>query len=813
MEAVLDVDGIAYCTLEIEGARVPPSVNFVDSIYVQDGGFGTPIPVLQLVLNDSTGTLDADLNIQDGTLVTIKLAKDREKVKTRKFRVFTFDKNTTAAGPKLTVTCIYDAPEWTAGVYTEAFKGSSSDAISRMAASAGLSFDGPGGTDDSMTWLNVNKTRTSFSEDVAMRGYSAAQSCMSRLLTLDGVVRYKDLFKELQQSPKWTYHQNTDESTATGTPILARETKNASVSGLSTHIMNYGQTQYNHSLDVAGQTTLDGIDAPVFGSSLPVNEDVRSAVAGRGSRINYTGWDPGTEPKPASNIHNKYEEALYQNLRFLGLLSERIKILTDEYTDVVPFDVADYKHADAISGEFEEKKALAGSWIVGGKTLWIKAGHKYSEVHFLYRPTIQEAGSTKSAGAGESEGEQNAKANAAGDLDAEIAQATAPQPTVPDEVASNPVAKQPAADSAKQALESLNRYDDLTDLTNPPTLGLQGNGAIIAEEGVLRDSLQSLREAGGPLADMAGVGGIDNLDGYKTVKKFSSSTIEYFANMTPQDVAWAVQNPDQFKASSMERITNEAGDIIGLDLHNIIAAATGDHYSPGAIVGDILAGGLWRDNLQANGINPDNIAIPGLPGLPDNRFVDAGARFLYDATGLGLNANGITLNPRQFADSIEQWSRESNPRDVLMRDGFRAFESTFGNATPQEAESIMAELGALAAEVALKYTESELLYDGGLQDYQIAQYGRDLAFIFGDPSVAPLVDAVTEIVRYNEYSDVRTERSASTWADYYSMGANTVDGVEQWNFPFNFPEAGQTQQGNSTGGWPNNTEGLDGWNV
>ena len=811
MEAVIDVDGIAYCSIEIEGSSMPPSANFVDTIFIQDGGFGTPNPVLQLILSDATGTLDADLNLQDGTLITIKLAKEREKVVVRKFRVFYFDKQTAADGPKLKVTCIYDSPQWIAGVFTESFRGSSSDAMSQMAAAAGLGYDGPGGTDDVMTWLNVNRTRTSFSEDVAMRAYASGQSCMARLLTLEGIVKFKDLFKELQAAPKWTYHQNTDESTATGTPIPVRETRNASVSGLATHIMNYGQTQYNHSLDVAGQTTLDGVDAPVFGTALPINADVKSQVSGRGARINYTGWDTGTEPKPASNIHHKYEDAQYQNLRFLGLLSERIRILTDEYTDVQPFDTADYKHSDAVTGEFEEKKALAGKWIVGGRTMWIKSGHKYSEIHFLYRPTIQEAGATAGAGAEAPAGEQNAKANAAGDMDQEIANVNTP--SVPDtgEVQPTPVVAQPAAQSAKQSLESMDRLALQNSLDNPPILGKTADGATLAEEAQLRTSLASMRSAGGPLAEMSEVGDVGELDKFKTLKRFNTDVVEYFANITPEDVAYAVQNPEQFKASSIDRITNYSGDVIGMDLHNIVAAATGEHYSPGAIVGDVLAGGIWRDNLQANGVNPDAINIPGLPGLPQNAYTEAGAKFLYDATGLGMTPEGVMLNPRQFADSVERWSRETNPQEILMRDGFRAFESTFGAVTPQEAETIMGELGILAAEVALKYTENELLYDGGLQDHQIEQIGRDIAFIFGDPHVTPIVDTVGKVTTYGDHTDVQTNSEQVTWAAYYSMGASTQSGSEQWKYPYSFPEAGSTSEGNNTGGWPNNNEGFDKW--
>lgn len=803
MEVVLDVDGIAYCALEIENVKTPPTINFVDTIYLQDGGFGTPVPVLQLILSDSNGTLDEDLNLQDGTKITIKLSKSREKLKIKDFRVFSFEKQTAADGPKMIVTCLFDAPEWVAGVYTESFEGSSSSAIQQMASRAGLKYDGPKGTDDSMIWLNVNRTRTSFSEDIAMRGYSNPQSCMSRLLTSEGVVRYKDLFEEIQKAPMYTYLKDTDESAAQGTPVTIRETHNASVSGLQTHLMNYGQTQYSHSLDVAGQKDIDGLDAPVIGNSLPINDEVKGMVHQRGSRITYTGFDPGTFPKPASNLHEYYEDAQYQNLRYLGLFSERLKILTDDYTEVQPFDVADYRQSDALKGEFEEKRLLGGNWIVGGKTIWIKAGHKYSELHFLYRPTLQDASATPAAGSDANDA-KNATADASGDRQDDIARAIEAAPEIKDSVTEiTPQQSEPAIESAQKALDNLDKYADQTSGQNSPVLN-QANppGKLLEIESKLRGIFDKLASGRTKLSDIYRGSVVEGIFGdYVTIKKFDSRVVEYLANISPRDIVNAIRNPEQFKASSMDRILGDVSDLTGVNMHNVVAAIDGDHYRIGAIVGDVLDGGMWGDSLRQAGFTLGDIGSIGadLPWL--EKVANAGGKFLYDMTGIGISSEGVAFNPRKFAEQIEYWANSGNAKDMLMREGFRAFESTFGNMTPQEADSAMEKLAKLAGDVALKYAESELLYDHGLSDYEISQIGRDVLLTFGDPSIAPLIDEVIDIYNYNGYTDVLTKKSVSTWADYYSMGV-AASGVD-WKFPFNFPADGPTEISDNTGGFSN----------
>lgn len=817
MEATLDVQDIAYCTLDIEGSRIPPTMNFVDSIFIQDG-FAVSIPVLQLILNDERNTLAEEMNLVDGTLITIKIAKTREKVQTRKFRVWGYKKQTTAKGPKLVCTAVLDCPKWSAGVFTESIRGTSDSVIGQLASRAGLKYSGPPAVDDVQTWLNVNKTRNAFSEDVAIRGYGSGQTCMARLLTMDYEVRYRDLFAVLKEAPKWSFLQNTAEGAAKATPVVIRETQDASASGFATHMMNYGQKQYEHSLNEAGQLSTLTLDAPLLGKALPVNNDVRGQIAERGSKVNYTGFDTGTEPAPASNLHQHYEAAFYQNMRYLGLFSERVVLLSDECTEVTTFDCAEYQHANQDNQTFKPSAQLGGNWLVGGKTQWIKAGHKFSELYYLYRAAIMETGSTATAGGSKSSSQQNAKANEGpNDLAAEQAaqdQAAAASAGATPAVSGattaatagvsstgapgSPNAPVSSATAATNTLNALKAHAVAQQAQSIIPLSKNGVGNnILASQDNLRSAIKQYSQTSGPLRDQLDTGsGVSSLDGWKVLKKYGGSTINALANFQkdPRKLASEIDrirnNPDYLKTQAISSVTKAGSDVTGVRLHNIVSAASGNKVSPGSIVGDVLNGGLWSKDLKAAGISPSAIKLPipdALKEVVANPAVDFGGEFLHNATGVGLDSRNILINPYNTARNIEKWSTSTNPQKMLVDSGARAYINTFGHISPKEAETSMADIGKLAGEVAVMYSKNSLLTDSSLTDSQLKNLGKDVAFTFGDPSIVPVVNQVTRVVNYGEYHDITTSKSLVTWADYYSMGTKTADAVGKWKIPLDFP--------------------------
>jgi hypothetical protein len=773
MEAILDVQGLAYCTLEIEGSSIPPTMNFIDTIFIQDG-FSISVPVLQLILNDSKGTLSGEMNIQDGTLITIKLGKERESAKSRKFRVFSYRKETTAAGPHLVVNAIYDCPKWIAGVFTESFEGTSSDIMGQLVGKAGLQYSGPESTDDKMIWLNVNKTRSAFAEDVAIRGYASDESCMYRILTMDGEVRYKDLFAVLKEQPKFSFLQNVPTDAAEGEPVIVRETQDASVSGFPTHLMNYGKKQYEHSLNEDGQQSTEEAEAPVIGAALPINDDVKGQVSERGARVTYTGWDTGTEPKPASNLHEYYEQAFYQNFRFYGLFSERLVLLSDMYTDAVTFDCVDYKHADQEGQEFVYSKTLAGKWLLGGKTLWIKAGHKYSEMFYLYRAAVMEKGKGSPVGdSSSSPGQPNAAANqgnfnlasnfqsspnAAGGVGANAPQSGNAASSVPNTASS--ASNIPGANAARNLLSALSSFG-----SNSPKIPTKATTSSsitpqqLTDQQLVRESTVAIASTQPPMNTMVHVPEVGDLQDYKVIRRYEPEDVEYVANSAPTAESKVV------RSTGLQRISS-SGTELKNPIRNIVATPLE------GIVGDVASGGLWAQHLIENNIQPDDV-ITDLDTVVNYR---PSALFVQTVDVNSYTRGDVTMSPSQTARNIKDWATTTTPENLLTEQGARTYIDTFGYATPDEVRTLLTELIRLSEEVLSLFAESDALIDNGMDIVEST-------LTFGASDVSPVVDSVLDVVMQSPVVEISTVRDLVTWAHYFNLG---FDG-NKWTFPFTFP--------------------------
>nr|DAF93675.1 MAG TPA: hypothetical protein [Myoviridae sp. ctshb19] len=389
----LNIEGMAFCTLDIAGSSMPPSMNMIENILIMEG-FGMGLPTMRLSLYDEKETLSRDLNLKEGTTIAIRLGKTADSAPELKFRVFGWGRHRNSSGKVLNVVCILDAPKFGAGSFAESFEGSSANVMQQIAERSGLRFEGPsGGTKDTQVWINANLTRMSFSEDVAMRGYMSDSSCMARCVRMDGTLVYKDLMAVLKEQPKNTLIHNKDGSGVTGNAVDVREAKDRSYSGLFAHFVNYGHKLFGHDFGEQ-EFSIESIevDAP-SAAGVPVNAEVLATLNDRGARVTYAGFDPGTGPDEGFNIHEKYERAYYQNVRMLSLLSEGVVALTDSATEVQTFQSIDYQQGVGAKGPADGvANDIAGRYIVGGKTIMIKGGKKYSELFYLYRPFLTEAG-------------------------------------------------------------------------------------------------------------------------------------------------------------------------------------------------------------------------------------------------------------------------------------------------------------------------------------------------------------------------------------------------------------------------------------
>jgi hypothetical protein len=203
------------------------------------------------------------------------------------------------------------------------------------------------------------------------------------------------MIDQIKTKPIKSFLHNAPVSAASADPVLVRETRNVSATGMVNTWLNYGHKVYYHSFS-GTPTKLEKLDFDKSGGTfLPINSDTVTRVSGT-ARIEYgSRIDCGSEEgKPGNNVHFNYNQAVYQNLRFLALFSERVHVLVDDQTDLHCLDCVEYIQHDFVDGKYEINPKTSGNYLISAKTLFVKSGQNYVEKFELIRPTITQNGST-----------------------------------------------------------------------------------------------------------------------------------------------------------------------------------------------------------------------------------------------------------------------------------------------------------------------------------------------------------------------------------------------------------------------------------
>lgn len=381
--ALLHVEDQVYCEIDIGDAPMPATPNLVDSINIVEG-FGQAVPVLEMYLYDQTGSLADDFALMEGKRIVVNIGKSADQTTKREFRVFAFTSMDTHVGPMLRVVCILDAYKYIAENVSKAFSGTSADAIRRVASECGLQYDGPDSAADEMIWLNVCQNYLSFTEDVALHGYTGKKSCMYRALDTKKRLIYKDLFSQLSLAPKNRLMHNAVPGDSSD--FIVRELNSVSKGGVVSHWFNYGHAQYEH--DLSGKTveTLK-VNAPIT-TGFPVHE-VRDEF--KYSRKEMTWPDSGTKAAKAGNVHRNYRQAYYQNKRFYALFTDSLSCLVDQFTDMDIVYPVKLEHMDLKLGDFVQNERYSGAYLLTNKTIHIKNGVRYHEKLTIGRPNVGNA--------------------------------------------------------------------------------------------------------------------------------------------------------------------------------------------------------------------------------------------------------------------------------------------------------------------------------------------------------------------------------------------------------------------------------------
>ena len=399
------VDGRIYIHLTIDGDEVPSSANLIERIALTEGN-GALSPAFEIVFNDTSGHLGRDLALTDGNPFVITIGKSPGDLETvpRKYRLFGHRQDITAFGPQIKAVGLLDAPNYMTASAVESTKGNSGQAIRKLAEKSSMTYSGPEDfngrqTDDSQIWRTVCSSRALHAQDICRKGYIDEQSAMVLAATSLGVLKYRNLIDVIDtpiDKIKRVFIHSTPEASGDKSKITyqVRQAKDRSVSGLMNTWQNYGSTRFAHSI-TGDQDEHKQVDVKTKGSYLSINADISDAVAR--ARKEYG-------PLECGNTHKKYQRAVYQNIKQLGLFSERISILTTDVTDVQILDPVIYRQSNA---DLKEPIKNTDVYVVVGKTVFVRGGMSYAERLELARMSLTTKGESHLKNASPSEDRSN----------------------------------------------------------------------------------------------------------------------------------------------------------------------------------------------------------------------------------------------------------------------------------------------------------------------------------------------------------------------------------------------------------------------
>lgn len=391
--------------MTIDGNEIPSSANLVERIVLTEGN-GALSPAFEIVFNDTSGHLGRDLALTDGNPFVITIGKSPGALETvpRKYRLFGHRQAVTAFGPQITAVGVLDAPNYLAASAVEATKGNSGQALKALAGRSSMEYSGPEDfngrqTDDTQLWRAVCSSRAMHAQEICRKGYIDPHSAMVLMATSAGILKYRNII-DVINSPldkvKRVFIHSTPSASADGSKITyqVRQAKDRSVSGLMNSWQNYGSTRFAHSL-VGEQDEHKEIDVKTKGGYLSINADVSASVVR--ARKEYG-------PLECGNTHKNYQRAVYQNIKQLGLFSERISILTIDVTDVQILDPVIYRQSNA---DLTEPIKNTDIYVVVGKTVYVRGGMSYAERLELARMSLTTKGESNLKNASPSEDRDN----------------------------------------------------------------------------------------------------------------------------------------------------------------------------------------------------------------------------------------------------------------------------------------------------------------------------------------------------------------------------------------------------------------------
>lgn len=315
------------------------------------------IPQMKLELTDSSGFLER-LGLQDGSPITVSISSQGQIIHSMTFRVFSFKIYKENAVQAYSIQAYFDIPKYWLGLAEIQHRGTSHEALQKIAADCGLEFAGVQ-TSDHQLWTPGCTKNADYAKYIADRGYVSNTSCMVLGINLKKQMIYFDI---MNLNPPTVVLRSLE--TKSDDEYIVPSFKVSYYSGMNVLTGGYYTTQVSQSAvkSKAMNSVIDRVEVTSNVKAPMVNTTVRGLFSKQ--IIRYLPIDGG-------NVSDNYDKALYQNRRLKSMFTVNGEFLLNRpspLTLCIPFTF----YATTENGEPSIKDS--GVYITCAKILYIANG-------------------------------------------------------------------------------------------------------------------------------------------------------------------------------------------------------------------------------------------------------------------------------------------------------------------------------------------------------------------------------------------------------------------------------------------------------
>lgn len=313
------------------------------------------VPTCHFAVQDVTHYFDV-VNLQDGIPIQIVIKPITGDTTTFNFRKFNHKKTFNGQCFEYEIDGYYDAPLYWSQTSIAGIQGTSSTALSDIAATCGLKYSGVA-TADSQIWMPRNRTYCEFVKSVVSRGYASSTSYMCSGVDFTGTLLYKDVNNLPASTSTIILGQIQDGA------WVATDYRPVAVSGLTNKMQGYQHTRYNQSL------TTDTLSSSY--STLQLTPDVLAPLYNPQVAQQITSGYRSFGGIDVGNTHEAYELAYYQNQRYASFFSMAVEFQMYTPTTYTLFD----KFTFSVDSDAQKADVpYAGDYTVAAKAWYIQGG-------------------------------------------------------------------------------------------------------------------------------------------------------------------------------------------------------------------------------------------------------------------------------------------------------------------------------------------------------------------------------------------------------------------------------------------------------